>query len=642
MPFTSAPLRGTLLIASATAVGVAALIQAVVQGMPAPGKVLLAPMIGLAEPCILLPEAPAGASPGSLESRCTGPDGSAAALVEATLAGFQPPGTPQRYPVGYTLNVPLLQLFKQNEGGWVIDANRVGRLVRTIRDNERPVVLYLFSTHFATGAPIEEALASDPENLGHTRDGPLPRGTYHGSAIHNWSLAGTGNSITARRVEAINAVLDQVCRLDERHVARIRAVTLLGEVHHLFPDFESGMGFLGPYRVSDHSEASRKGFREYLENRFRSIEAFNQAMGSSWSAFTQVEPPSRDVRREPLREFTEHIDSFAHGTLPIAGWVHIDRSGHRPPPRVSIYLNGTWIATTTATLGRQDVLEARPELGDANTGWRFDLDYRRLPPGLHRIDVYLEGEQDTRMHLGTRQVAIMDRQQATPVLQAQKAPPPVTEPGPGPAVSFHLDLPAELSSYFYNPLVEHWHAFRGQQVVDYLQFFNRIVSRSCLRNTPRYTHQIIPFTNPGWDSNKFAIDASLAPLDDLRLGVSLYGEASYGNSFAQWLKGRSHQEYGVTEFHPLKRLNAAELRAVLDTHARQGARFVSFFLEPRFRGKLVPRGHNILSLDPENQRFGSDVLYRSMAEAAARERSPGMSSGAPSLTPADAQPGGAR
>jgi len=54
---------------------------------------------------------------------------------------------------------------------------------------------------------------------------------------------------------------------------------------------------------------------------------------------------------------------------------------------------------------------------------------------------------------------------------------------------------------------------------------------------------------------------------------------------------------------------------VLDAHANQGAEFVSFFLEPRWKGKLIPRPHNIFSFDPANPKFGSDRLYEAVREA---------------------------
>jgi hypothetical protein len=228
----------------------------------------------------------------------------------------------------------------------------------------------------------------------------------------------------------------------------------------------------------------------------------------------------------------------------------------------------------------------------------------------------LEDRSNPLIHLGTRQIAIMDRAQKTPAPMAQ-TPLPASVPAAD-LVLGNIDLPADQSSYFHNPLVPLWHEFRNQQVVAYLEYFNGIVAQSCLAGTPRYTHQIIPFTNPGWDENKYAIAASLRPLKEIRLGVSLYGEPTYGTSFTDWLAGSGHAGYGVTEFHPLKAMAPAQVRTMFDRHAQRGAAFISFFLEPRWKGALAVRGHNIFSLDPDNQKFGSDRLYESIRTTLSR------------------------
>ncbi len=188
----------------------------------------------------------------------------------------------------------------------------------------------------------------------------------------------------------------------------------------------------------------------------------------------------------------------------------------------------------------------------------------------------------------------------------------------------HIDSPAPLSSYYYNPLVPLWHAFRAKQVAHYIQEFGKaVVQPSCLRDTPTYTHQIVPFANPGWDAQKFAVEESLAGLKDIRLGVSLYGEASYGDSFGSWYAQRQRlsaahtgpQAYGVTEFHPLKGMDPNEWRKTLNAHQQRGAAFVSFFMEPRWEGQRAERGHNIFSIDPQNPQFQSNALYRAAQEA---------------------------
>ena len=586
------------------------------------GPMLLAPMFGTFDTCIATPTATPSAGVGNaatartqdgtrtLAETCTGPNGSAAALVESTLSALQPPERAQGpYPLGYTLAVPLLQLFRATEQGWALDTERIQRLARTVRDTQRPLILYLFSTHFATDAPLEKALATDPANLAQTRDGPMPTSQYYGAPLYNWTLARTDTPLSAYRVQATQALLTEMCRLPAQDIAKIRGVTLLGELHHLFPDFESGMGFGGSYRVTDYSPASVAGFQQFLRQEFQHIDRLNRRLGANYATFAEVQPPSRDIRTEPLQRYTEHIDSFAHGSLPIAGWAFAPRPAGAPPAWVHVYRNGTFIGKTPVNKGRQDVLQAKPELGDANTGWRLDMDFKRLPVGLHRIDVFLEARPGLLQALGTRRIAIMDDRQRPPAPLAQQALPASAPPDA--ALQAHIDWPAEQSSYYYNPLVPLWHSFRGQQVVDYLQFFQGVVKQSCLAGTPHYTHQIIPFTNPSWDENKFAIQASLRALPGMRLGVSLYGDATYGTAFSQWYASTGHPGYGVTEFHPLKAMNAPALQHTLNQHAARGAQFLSFFLEPHWQGQLVARDANMFSLSPENAPFGSAQLYQS-------------------------------
>ena len=592
------------------AAAVAALAVAIVWLREPPRRLLVAPMMGL-DACITPTGKPTGdaKSTEELAQACSGPQGSAAALVESTLSGLQGTATSGRYELGYTLNIPLLKLFHEQAGDWLIDKEQLGRVVRTLRDSERPVIVYLFSTHFSQNAPIERFLAADPANLSWTQKGPLPVDSYYGEPLYNWSLANMRTALTARRIQAADAVIREICKLEPRHIAKIKGMTLLGELHHLFPNFEAGMGFKPPYLVSDYSPKSKADFRWFLERYFGNIRNLNRTLGTSWTSFEQIEPPSKDIRTEPLKDYSEHIDSYAHGSLPISGWAYVKEATDAAPAHVRIYRNGELLGRVPVNLGRQDVLAALPELGTANTGWRFDMDFKELPTGFHRIDVFLENRPDDLVHVATRNIAILDKRQEKPLPRPQKALPPNRLADA--TTKAYVDVPGDQTSYFYNPLVTYWHAFRSLQVVGYLQKFSQAVDPRCLKDVPRFTHQIIPFTNPGWDETKFAIDASLRKLDGIQMGISLYGEPTYGTSFSKWLATTQHKRYGITEFHPLKALDTAQLDAALQMHERQGAEFVSYFVEPRWKGHLVSRGHNMFSFDPDNPKYGSDKLYES-------------------------------
>lgn len=579
-----------------------------VELLRARAPLLLAPMMNLT-PCLLAQ--PAGASEQEWLAACRAPNGSAAHLVESTLHRLQPrPGTESAlWELGYTLQAPLLALLEPTAQGWQVNHTAVKRLVGTVRDSTRPLVLYLFSTHFSTGAPIEAELARDPANLAHTQRGVLPIGTYYGEPVYPWTVASTHNAITRYREQVIRAVLQEVCQLEPEQRSRIRGITLLGEVHHLFADFESGMGFAGAYEVSDYSATSVEGFRQHLQSRYRSIHSLNQFLGSDYAGFEQVDPPGKDIRRHTLGRYAEHMDAYADGTLPITGWVHT--AGQSAPDQaVRVFLDGRPVADVPVRLSRQDVRAAHPEFGSADVGWRHDLDYRKLSVGVHRIDLALAQAGAPLIHLGSRAVSIMDRQQSQPAAVAADALPAMDAPGQ--AVSVAIDEPRNLAAYYYNPLAREWQLFRQAQVLRYLKHFDELVADSCMADTPRYTHQIGPQFNPGWDAGKYAVDASLQPRSTPRLGISLYGEASYGASFSDWLRQSRARSYGVTEFHPLRALDTGQLRRVLVGHRQQGAEFLSFFLETRWQGQRVRPQPNFASFDPDNPSHQSGQLYTSM------------------------------
>lgn len=573
---------------------------------------LLAPMLGVLDSCILLPDTTAT----ELGQRCTRTGGSASALIEATLTPLEPlpSHTPAPYRLGYTLQAPLLQLFRPQGNDWVIDQTRVARLVQTVQDNPRPVVLYLFATHFPVDAPLERALAANPDNLLHTPQGPLPVDSYFGIPTYPWTFVRTDTEITSRRVQATRALLNGLCQLPATDRAKIEGITLLGEVHHLFPDFQGGMGWKPPYVVTDYSPTSVQGFQRYLAQHFQHIGRLNRLLGSQYRSFAQVQPPSLDLRTAPQASLAQHLDSFAHGRLPVSGWAFAPGVRH---PWVHVYRNGHWVGKTQVNMRREDVPRVHPEVDEPDTGWRLDLDFRAWPPGLHRLDVFLETAPGQLTPMATRQLAVMGTQRTLPTPRPQQPLPSSVARAPG--VMVDVDMPSELQTLYYNPLAALWHDFRGQQVVRYLQFFEGVVAQSCFAHTPRYTHQLLAFPNPGWDESKYAVDASLqaglsAPLAQVRLGVSLYGDATYGPRFHAWLAHGGTRPYGITEFHPLRALDHKALQQLLKQHQAQGAQFLSFFMEPRWQGALVERAHNPFSLAPENAHYHSNALYQAFDE----------------------------
>lgn len=589
------------------------LVHAVVLEPLRPGRrLLLAPMIGQLAPCIMQMGAAPSVADDPAFRACMRDEGSAAPVIEATLSKVGPRISANgHYELGYTLNVPLLKYVVKKNGVWSIDPAAIERLVRTVAQSDRQLVLYLFSTHFSADAPIESELAQDPRNLAWSPAGPLPMGRHYGMQVFPWSISRTDNELTAWRLRLISQLVRGLCEQPADVRSRISAITVLGETHHLFPDFESGMGFGIPYLVSDYSPESVAGFRVFLQQRYTAIDALNRALGGAdYLRFEDVMPPSKDIRSQPLKRFWEHLDAFAAGRIPVEGWLAPDP---QLTGQVMVYLDGRFFQQTKADLSRQDVLASLINLPSADVGWRVDLDYWEMKQGWHQVAVLAEAKQGTPFLLGKRTFAVMDRAQTPPARLEWAALPSFRE---SIKVRASVDMPKDAADFYYNPLATLWQDFRQQQVLSYLRAITKPLEQGCLAKVPRYTHQLFPYANPAWDESKFAVDQSLLGEKGLALGVSLYGEATYGDSFLGWKNAHRIGAYGVTEFHPLRSMFPQELASVFDRHQRSGAQFLSFFLEGRgiFTPAATPKELSIPYWSELNPQNGSDQLYRSLKE----------------------------
>jgi hypothetical protein len=577
-------------------------------------RLLLSPLLGNMEAC-LVQDGLRGDFPQEFQQQpgtCFGSQGSAAAMVSASLQRLGPVRDPA-LELGYTLSVPLLRYVQWNGRDWEVRGDALDRVVRTVAQAHRPVVLYLFATHFEVHSQAEQRLASDPSNLAWTPQGPLPPDHYLGARIFPWSVARQDNEITRVRRLVVDALAQRMCAAGEAAMEPLRAITVLGETHQLFPGFEAGMGFAADgYAVTDYSPASVAGFRQFLRQRYGDIGRLNARLQSDFASFDGVEPPSRNIRSQPLQNFFQHIDSYAGGTVPVSGWAHVPDAALQKRLAVAVFVDGRPYAHAPVHMHRQDVAQAKPGFLTSDVGWRADIRYPALGEGLHRIDVVLQADGRNLGLMATRQIAVMDRQQGEPRSHAVQALPDFGTTPEG--VEFWVDSPQDRLALFYNPLVTDWNDYREQQVADYIQAFSDHIGHSCLGRVPRFAHQLNPHGNPSWDASRYAVDRSLQRMPGLALGVSLYGEDSYGPLVGQMLRRYGHTAYGITEFHPLVALDASRLAKVLDMHRRQGARFLSFFMEARPEGATGTQSSNEFSFDADNRAHGSDGLYRSLRE----------------------------
>jgi len=613
LPGRRSPVWGHVLALAVLCLLVVVFAWKLLPALPSSSRLLLSPLLGNMEACLVQDGLREDFSKEfqQIPASCLGPQGSAAEMVKATLQRL---GRPQgELDLGYTLSVPLLRYVQWNGQAWEVRGEALDRVVRTVAQAHRPVVLYLFATHFEVHSKAEERLAADPANLAWTPKGPLPLDSYLGARIFPWSVARQDNEVTRVRKLAVDALAERMCAAGDAAMHQLRALTVLGETHQLFPGFEAGMGFAAEgYAVTDYSPASVAGFHAFLRQRYGDIARLNAHLKSGFASFDAVEPPSRNIRSEPLQNFFQHIDSYAAGTVPVSGWVHSPDAKLQKQLAVAVFVDGHPYSHAPVHMHRQDVAQAKPGFLTPDVGWRADIRYPALGEGLHRIDVVLQAGGRSLGLLATRQIAVMDRNQGEPRPHAAEALPDFGKLPDG--VEFWVDSPQDRLALFYNPLVTDWNDFREQQVADYIQGFSEHIGHGCLSRVPRFAHQLNPHANPSWDANRYAVERSLQRMPGLSLGVSLYGEDTYGPLVGQMLRRYGHTAYGVTEFHPLVALSPQRLEKVLTMHRRQGARFLSFFMEARPEDATGTQSSNEFSFDADNTAHGSDALYHSLRQ----------------------------
>lgn len=315
-------------------------------------------------------------------------DGSAA--VNRLLDTLEPGGPKGNVQIGYTATLQLLGLYQRTAKGWEIDEAKVDSFLNVIRKVQRPVVLYFSADHFDSVGPIAAELAKDPVNLMQLRDGkPLELG-YFGYRILPYTLS-TDPSVPVNhyRFKALEYMARKIRELPQPVQDRIIAYTLPGELHHMFPDFENGMGAYKDIRVTDYSPGSVAGFRQWLQSKYKGIAQFKAQTGLDYASFDVIPAPSKDIRKEKLNGFGEHYDAFADGTLPVGGWLW---DPNQAIERLDLYLDGKLAGPMARGLNRLDVYRAVDNITSPNTGFRYNLDFSNLTAGQHIVQVVAESK----------------------------------------------------------------------------------------------------------------------------------------------------------------------------------------------------------------------------------------------------------
>jgi len=536
--------------------------------------------------------------------------------VARLLDRLEPGGPKGTVQVGYTATLQLLALYRATPKGWEIDPARVDEFLGVIRKVQRPVVIYFSADHFDSIGPITEELRKDPRNLMQLRDGkPLELG-YFGYRIMPYTLStDPALAVNKYRQDALNYVAKRIKTLPQAVQSRIVAYTLAGELHHLFPDFENGMGAYQDIQVTDYSPASVAAFRKWLSAKYQTIEQFNTRTGLVYASFDEVPAPSKNIRKEKLAAFGEHYDAFADGTLPIAGWLW---DPNKTIQQLDLFVNGKLIGEVPRGLNRLDVYRAEASITSPNTGFRFDLDYSAMPAGKHRAQV-VATSNGSRHQLAEVDFVVVPRDQGR-VASARAAEVPSLKNAKAlPGVRSWLDMPKQLQDVYYNPLARDWNLYRESQVHAFLGEFHQWALKAGLPAQKLYSHQIVPNVNSSWNPQLFAAGQTLQGSAPWKQGLNMYGGATNSPWLRDFMARNKITEYGVPEFNPQQwKLQGTHL-AAMRSHYDAGAHFISPYyfsiVHDRFKG-AAEHGVNRMELRPDNPKDGSDSFYKAIIEYA--------------------------
>jgi len=536
---------------------------------------------------------------------------SAAELVEEKLLEIGPETSANgRFKLGYTLGMPLLSYVEVEDKYESISRERIRDDLRIISQSDRELVLYIFSNHFIGSDQLRaaEVISKDSQSLMRLASGRAPIDKYFDSGIYPWAVGGEKSKIRTYRTSSLKAVVDEVCKLPAKDRAKIRAVTTLGEVHHFFPDFKNGMSYGGDYQITDYGENSVAEFRAWLEGVFLNIDVLNAQLSSNYRSFDDIDPPSKNINKDHLNSFFEHVDEYSHGVIPFFGWAYDDRG---MPFEIYVYLNGQYVGSADTDLTRLDVEQGIDELNHSNVGYRYNLDFTKLPKGVHKVELRFIAEGKTSL-LKQYELVVMGRTQSSPAPIVSQTLVGADYDKPK-NIRYWSDHPENLTAVFYNPLSKLWNDFRELQIKEEIEYYAGILKSSCMDDAKIFSAQIAPMFNGSWNPNFFATTESLKKNENYSLGINLYGGIVYGDHFFDWLSHQQHKRYGVPEMHPMTSQNPDGLVKAINRHNLNGAVFLSPYfisLQPERFGR--DKEHGKFRVSPDNHQYGSSQYFKAL------------------------------
>lgn len=533
------------------------------------------------------------------------------------LSKLEPSGAKGHVQVGYTYGIPVSSLYEKSHGKWVLDTKKIETIFNNIKSVDRPVVIYPFMDHFDSSSELAKELAQDDTNLMLLSNGKPPMDRYFDSSIIPYTLS-TDESIPVNkyRFEGFRAIIRYYNALPDEQKQRIKAISLAGETHHMFENFQAGMGKFADIKLTDYSDRSKAGFREWLKTKYRTIGDLNTFLSTHYTEWADIEPPSKDIHTDKLTDFSEHIDSYAHGVLPIFGWLWND--SNKPLNNIHVYVDGEFIGQADDHLNRMDVYQALDTLEEPSVGFRYDLDFSKLTPGIHEIQVV--ASMGNKMYELTKQTfAYVDRNQSTPEKAAITSNNLDIEPASKlEGLRFYIDHPKSLQDVYYNPLADLWNQYRGHQVENFINYVWLQAINSGAEKSKLFSHQIPTYLNASWNTILFATDKSVSEQSSYLPGVTLYGGSADGVAAMKLFPTLNSGPYSMPEFHPQQYKSKVRTYNALMTHYNTSAVFVTPYymsIIPEFIRYSSPE-HAKFLIEDKNEQYGSHYLFQSIVEAA--------------------------
>ncbi len=539
-----------------------------------------------------------------------------AASINRLLDQLEPGGPKGQVQVGFVATLQMLALYKREGKNWVIDEQKLNVYLQLISNIKRPVLVYLAADHFDSQGPLVDGLLEDPHNLMLLKDGKPAMASYFGYRIAPFTLQPDDNIVVNfYRYTALRRVAQRLGELPKAVQDRIVAITLPGELHHMFSDFESGTGRFEDIRVTDYSAGSVAGFRAWLGNKYGDLAKLNDALGANFSSFKDVPAPSKDARRERLSTIAEHYDAYADGTLPIAGWLW---DPQQRIEQLNLYVDGKLVAPVQRGLNRLDVYRALADVTQPNVGYRHDLDYRGLVAGQHLAQVVAVSNQGLHL-IGQVAFGVGQTLGKRMGLTTPDGARGLRPAGQLNGVKTSLDLPKTGLAVYYNPLARDWNAYRAWQVRRFMDRIYQVVHDAGLPAHKIYSHQILPGVNSSWNSQLFAVDQTFGADTPWKAGINLYGGATDSDWVRNFIKQRQLVDYGVPEFNPQQWKRPGAHLEAMRSHYLAGARFISPYylsaIPDRYRASAA-NDVNAMELRADNPKDGSDQFYRAIRQFA--------------------------